>query len=352
MGNTCANHVPHKKSDSESDYQFDLPKKRLKASRYDREYDSPSKSRNIMTEKSAKREESESIPSLDGRSSRLYETDENLREEYKLILRNETDFQAAEMMNELSPLVETILQTLGPLEIPEKFKTGAASQVTFTQDLKLNKAVYYRKLASHDTYNVQNLPKVGPIRYIVSGDSYQGQLKNSKRHGQGTSITSSGAYYTGQWQENLENGYGRLIYENGNVYQGEFIEGLASGEGVLTKYSDCSVYKGQFQNNLMHGEGQITYKDGSSYVGGWRKGRRHGKGRLVVEGEGVYEGQFLKGAMQGEGRFEYLDGRSYAGQWKMGLRHGVGVFRLNEEGLVYEGGFANGVESGQGKLKW
>lgn len=57
-----------------------------------------------------------------------------------------------------------------------------------------------------------------------------------------------------------------------------------------------------------------------------------------MHGINRYVGQFEKGLRQGHGTFYYADGARYEGQWVANQKHGMGRF-IYEDGSVYEGPF-------------
>ena len=129
---------------------------------------------------------------------------------------------------------------------------------------------------------------------------YQGEMKESKYHGQGTLYGADGyklegqfvdgklhegkSYYAngkieydGQWKNCQSHGKGIEYYENGDTYEGEFSEGKPNGQGTLY-FANGAKYEGQFKDNKFHGQGTFYYADGDKYEGQYQNGKRHGKG--------------------------------------------------------------------------
>ena len=78
-----------------------------------------------------------------------------------------------------------------------------------------------------------------PVREVSqfrfpSGNVYSGQMRGTKRHGQGTLKWPDGATYTGQWVNDLCEGQGTMRFPNGSVYEGNFVQNNPYGQGTLT----------------------------------------------------------------------------------------------------------------------
>ena len=72
----------------------------------------------------------------------------------------------------------------------------------------------------------------------LEGHKYVGNLKDNKKHGQGTYTVANGAKYVGEWKGDKKHGQGTVTWPNGAKYVGEWkagwpwegVEYLASGE--------------------------------------------------------------------------------------------------------------------------
>ena len=49
---------------------------------------------------------------------------------------------------------------------------------------------------------------------------YEGEYKNDKEHGFGTSRNSDGSTYTGDWENGMFNGHGVKTFKNGSKVEG------------------------------------------------------------------------------------------------------------------------------------
>jgi hypothetical protein len=86
--------------------------------------------------------------------------------------------------------------------------------------------------------------------YVYSdGTTYEGEWKNSKRHGFGVWVRPDGTRYVGEWENNKPN-----------------------GEGILFN-ADGSKYTGAWKDGRRHGQGMMSYADGSQVAGEWKEGR-------------------------------------------------------------------------------
>jgi len=61
-----------------------------------------------------------------------------------------------------------------------------------------------------------------------NGDSYEGMVRNGKRHGHGVYKYADGTEYKGEWRENKKQGQGQYIWNNGDKYTGRFCFDLPS----------------------------------------------------------------------------------------------------------------------------
>ena len=65
-------------------------------------------------------------------------------------------------------------------------------------------------------------------------DTYDGEWKNEKRHGQGTYTSADGHKYVGEWRDDLPHGHGTYTFANGDKYVGEFRADEYHGQGTFT----------------------------------------------------------------------------------------------------------------------
>ena len=58
------------------------------------------------------------------------------------------------------------------------------------------------------------------------GDYYTGEIKDGKRHGEGTFTFEHGNTYVGQWKDDKKHGLGKATFASGQVsHDGEWVNG-------------------------------------------------------------------------------------------------------------------------------
>ncbi len=82
----------------------------------------------------------------------------------------------------------------------------------------------------------------------LEGHKYVGNLKDNKKHGQGTYTVANGAKYVGEWKGDKRHGQGTYVEANGAKYVGEW------------------------KGDKKHGQGTVTWPNGAKYVGEWKAG--------------------------------------------------------------------------------
>jgi hypothetical protein len=98
----------------------------------------------------------------------------------------------------------------------------------------------------------------------ASGDQYDGEWLDGKRHGKGVYLFSGGDKYVGEWANNQWAGFGvhtRALFKDvttqeefdGYRYEGEFKAGKKDGKGTLLLGNGDS-YDGEFMADHYHGE--------------------------------------------------------------------------------------------------
>ena len=125
-----------------------------------------------------------------------------------------------------------------------------------------------------DTMDLKPIPEDDEII-----DVYEGEWRNSKKHGNGTENYSNGDFYVGHFREGDYDGTGKYIWQNGSSYHGTFKEGKKSGNGKwivkdtapgLTadeQQKRSSVYDGAFEDDAKQGFGTMTWSTGGRYDG-------------------------------------------------------------------------------------
>jgi hypothetical protein len=189
-------------------------------------------------------------------------------------------------------------------------------------------------------------------------DTYNGSIRNEKRHGEGTyTWASSGNVYTGAFVDNARTGEGTYTWaSSGDVYTGVFVDGARTGEGTYT-WASGDVYTGAFVDGARTGEGTYTFGGNSSwsgdvYTGAFVDGNHHGIGTYTWASGDVYTGAFVDGSRTGEGTFTWTNGDVYTGAFVNGASTGEGTYTWASSGDVYTGTFVDGARTGEGTFTW
>ena len=86
---------------------------------------------------------------------------------------------------------------------------------------------------------------------------YKGELKDGKKHGQGTQTYYNGAKYEGEWMNDMMHGQGTYTYpktyDGGAKYEGEWMYDKKHGQGTFT-YTNGTIKKGLWENGEFVGE--------------------------------------------------------------------------------------------------
>lgn len=96
----------------------------------------------------------------------------------------------------------------------------------------------------------------GQMFYADSGDMYEGQWQNGKKHGEGCQNYASGDSYQGCYQNNKKHGHGSYRYADGDFHEGEYFEGRKHGPGVYW-YSDGRVLMSTYDQDEQAGPGVV-----------------------------------------------------------------------------------------------
>lgn len=135
-----------------------------------------------------------------------------------------------------------------------------------------------------------NLNGKAKIEY-PSGETYEGNLIDQKRHGFGIYKFKNGDQYIGDWLNDKPNGKGKYKWINGDVYHGDFEENFQTGKGIF-EFKNGEKYMGEFLNSKKHGKGKFFFSNGNIYDGMWVNDKMHGFGVLYFLNGQQYEGDF------------------------------------------------------------
>ncbi|KAL6762997.1 hypothetical protein V8C86DRAFT_2505292 [Haematococcus lacustris] len=178
-------------------------------------------------------------------------------------------------------------------------------------------------------------------------------IKAQKEGAHHTVYWVSGERYQGEWSDNKRHGKGTVVYKNGDKYEGDWANGLRHGLGTLWIFKGGKYivrYNGEWRQDTPTGHGTFFLDNGDTYEGDWVNGRRQGRGRAVyggraIDGFGgdVYEGQWEDDMKHGLGSMMYGNGDMYEGQWSKDQKHGSGTFFYMARGKRFDGVWQDGV---------
>lgn len=183
-----------------------------------------------------------------------------------------------------------------------------------------------------------------------NGDTFDGSLLKSQRHGRGQFVWANGQTYDGDWENDKPVGRAKMKFANGNQYDGLVSDGIPHGQGQM-RYASGDTYAGQFRTGVPHGRGIYAWKNGQQYDGEWENDLPQGQGKLRFANGNVYEGTLVKGVPNGQGRTAFASGEIYAGQVVNGLPDGQGTFTW-PTGDKYIGQWKAGKKHGAGVFTW
>lgn len=125
----------------------------------------------------------------------------------------------------------------------------------------------------------------------------------------------------------------------------------ASVRGWTLYYSDGSVYTGETSGFMKHGSGVMKKKDGSVYRGNFKDDLFSDENATLDLANGDrYEGGFEEGLFSGQGTYYYADGAVYRGGFLKGERSGQGTF-VYANGDSFTGTFENDMRL-EGTYTW
>lgn len=114
----------------------------------------------------------------------------------------------------------------------------------------------------------------------VPGGEYFGQLNGGgQKHGNGKMMYDNGNEYDGQWKNNKRDGKGTTNYSpSGNVYTGTWKTGKRHGFGVFHIKKTGDIYRGNWAHGQKSGAGVYEYADGELDVSFYQEDIRVGEG--------------------------------------------------------------------------
>ena len=184
----------------------------------------------------------------------------------------------------------------------------------------------------------------GKVIYI-----YEGEFKDGRKHGQGSSVDMDGYVYEGDFAKNHANGMCKILYVPDNTfYSGVVVKDMKHGKGVFNS-TDGHYVEGEFKDDMLHGEGVCYGATGAVYRGTLVNNQPHGKGSIVYPNGCEFIGEFKEGKKY-KGMFKFQDKNNwYLGEFNEACEmHNYGVW-CNKYG-IYKGMFHNSKMHGQGSF--
>jgi hypothetical protein len=114
-------------------------------------------------------------------------------------------------------------------------------------------------------------PLMKPITIGYTGD----RNELGEPNGVGQFQLDSGNHYEGDWKNNKKHGKGKFLWSNGNSYVGNWVNDCRSGHGIYY-FANGDHYEGSFKNDLFHGNGKEVLSTGDIYEGEYKNGHRSG----------------------------------------------------------------------------
>lgn len=117
------------------------------------------------------------------------------------------------------------------------------------------------------------------------GSSQEAQAK--EKHPRQPSITTTLTGLTGP---------ASVVYPSGDKYDGDMVEGKRHGKGTYYERATGNKYEGEWKDDMRHGRGVLT--SGASdfiYDGEWVGDKRTGNGHCTIRGRESYTGEWAIG---------------------------------------------------------
>eukprot|EP00435_Cladocopium_sp_Y103_P046483 s1191_g13.t1 len=121
------------------------------------------------------------------------------------------------------------------------------------------------------------------VKYEKDDATYLGGIVDGKREGYGV-YKSNIETYEGQWKNDKQHGNGKHSWNDGRSYEGQYVNGRFSGKGKMVWTTDKGImtYEGDYLDDAKHGFGKFTWPNMNVYEGGWQTGKRHGKATFTT----------------------------------------------------------------------
>jgi uncharacterized caspase-like protein len=189
----------------------------------------------------------------------------------------------------------------------------------------------------------------------LSGDKYEGEIKDGVPSGEGVITLAIGDIYAGGWLNGKRNGRGQLTMANGVFWEGDFKDDERVLTGQMTTKGNGVVISGMFTMNAetgtVTGTGKLSWANGDVYEGSLVDGIKSGEGTFSWANGQRYSGHWENDVPNGTGTITFTNGDRYDGAVRAGVQHGQGTYLL-KSGDIYVGAWVGGNKHGQGRLTW
>jgi len=134
-----------------------------------------------------------------------------------------------------------------------------------------------------ESKKVEAAPDKVELKYEKDEASYVGGVVDGKREGYGV-YKSNIETYEGEWKSDKQHGNGKHSWSDGRSYEGQYVNGRFSGKGKMVWTTDKGImtYEGDYLDDAKHGFGKFTWPNMNVYEGGWQAGKRHGKATFTT----------------------------------------------------------------------
>jgi Uncharacterized protein conserved in bacteria len=150
-----------------------------------------------------------------------------------------------------------------------------------------------------------------------NGHTYEGDVKDNKKDGEGVYTWPGGNRYEGSWKNDKINGRGAFTFASGERYEGMFENGKRNGKGSFT-WPNGDRYEGDWKDDIKEGKGVYVWPNGNRYEGDWKNGKKEGKGVYTCPNGSRYKGNWKDDVMHGYGKYTDAKGKSRMQRWVNG----------------------------------
>jgi hypothetical protein len=174
-----------------------------------------------------------------------------------------------------------------------------------------------------------------------NGNIYKGSLNNNNNNlanGKGVVLYADKTTYNGQLENGIRHGEGKFIDIKGNAYNGTWNNDQLDEKMVTVEYKNSGKYEGPLKNGVRHGKGSFTGKSGDLYKGTWNNDQLEERNVTVkIDEKSKDEGKILNDKKdeiiqqiiekdENTVEVKYTDGSSYVGGWFDNQKNGLGTY--------------------------